>query len=54
MLIRQGLNMLGEAPPPLFDSLGEGADEKEVAAFEQSVTGGSGASESKKKGGKVQ
>lgn len=50
-LIRQGLNTLGEIPPPLFDSLGEGADEKEVAALEFSVTSGPSAGGQKKKGG---
>ena len=49
MLIAQGLSNVGEATPPMFDPLGEGADEKEVDAFDASisVSGGGGP---KKKG----
>ena len=48
-LIAQGLSIVGETTPPLFDPLGEGADEKEVEAFDASisVSGGGG---TKKKG----
>lgn len=49
MLISQGLANVGESVPPLFDPLGEGADEKEVDAIDVSMS--SAAQGSKRKGG---
>ncbi len=51
ILISQGLGVIGESVPPLFDPLGEGADEKEVNVLVASVPMNAAAGRKKTMGG---